>query len=115
MHTDSSQTQPTPIPSPAQSQGAGAAELAATAPGGIRVIRRNGKVTNFEPGKINRAMTKAFLAVEGGSAAASSRVRETAAALAVEATTRLIRDHLDDARADQMIERSIRELGEKMH
>jgi len=82
MHTDSSQTQPTPTPSPAQSHGgAGAAELAATAPGGIRVIRRNGKVTNFEPGKINRAMTKAFLAVEGGSAAASSRVRETAAAL----------------------------------
>jgi F-type H+-transporting ATPase subunit b len=42
-------------------------------------------------------------------------VRETAATLAVEATARLIRDNLDDARADQMIERSIRELGEKMH
>ena len=42
-------------------------------------------------------------------------VRETAAALAVEATTRLIKDNLDEARANDMIERSIRELGEKMH
>ncbi|MEW8431893.1 MAG: hypothetical protein G8D61_19375, partial [gamma proteobacterium symbiont of Ctena orbiculata] len=36
---------------------------------GIQVIRRNGKVTHFDPGKISVAMTKAFLAVEGGSAA----------------------------------------------
>ena len=42
-------------------------------------------------------------------------VRETAASLAVEAATRLIRENLDEARADEMIERSIRELGEKLH
>ncbi|MCG7918364.1 MAG: hypothetical protein N0E37_11495, partial [Candidatus Thiodiazotropha taylori] len=29
---------------------------------GIQVIRRNGKVTNFDPSKISVAMTKAFLA-----------------------------------------------------
>ncbi len=57
------------------------AELVATAPGGVRVIRRNGKLTNFDPGKITIAMTKAFLAVEGGSAAASTRVREKVEAL----------------------------------
>ncbi|WP_421717739.1 ribonucleoside-diphosphate reductase subunit alpha [Algiphilus sp.] len=55
------------------------AELQSTAPGGMRVIRRNGKVTGFEPEKINIAVTKAFLAVEGGSAAASSRIRERVA------------------------------------
>ncbi len=51
------------------------AELAAYAPGEFHVIRRNGKVTHFDPNKIAVAMTKAFLAVEGGSAAASSRIR----------------------------------------
>jgi ribonucleoside-diphosphate reductase alpha chain len=52
------------------------AELAATAPGGLRVIRRNGKVTTFDASKINIALTKAFLAVEGSTAAASSSVRK---------------------------------------
>ena len=33
-----------------------------------KVIRRNGAVVAFEPGKIAVAMTKAFLAVEGGRA-----------------------------------------------
>ena len=43
----------------------------------FRVIRRNGKVTSFDVNKIAVAMTKAFLAVEGGNAAASSRVHDT--------------------------------------
>ncbi len=51
-------------------------EIAATAPGQYRVIRRNGKVTVFDTEKIKVAMTKAFLAVEGGNAAASSRIHE---------------------------------------
>ena len=46
-----------------------------------RVIRRNGVVVGFEPGKISVAMTKAFLAVEGGQGAASARVRELVAGL----------------------------------
>lgn len=41
-----------------------------------KVIRRNGKLTAFDKNKIAVAMTKAFLAVEGGQAAASSRVHE---------------------------------------
>ena len=41
------------------------------------VVRRNGKLTNFDKDKIAIAMTKAFLAVEGGQAAASGRVHET--------------------------------------
>ena len=49
--------------------------IAATAPGEYRVIRRNGKVTSFDGGKIKVAITKAFLAVEGNHAAASNRVR----------------------------------------
>ena len=42
----------------------------------IRVIRRNGKVTPYDDSKIRIAMTKAFLAVEGGNAAASKRIHE---------------------------------------
>ncbi|MEN8178118.1 MAG: ribonucleoside-diphosphate reductase subunit alpha [Pseudomonadota bacterium] len=44
---------------------------------GLQVIRRNGKVTHFDPSKITIAVTKAFLAVEGGSAAASGRIHNT--------------------------------------
>lgn len=55
--------------------------LEATAPGQLRVIKRNGTVVPFDDSKIAVAMTKAFLAVEGGTAAASSRVHETVANL----------------------------------
>ncbi len=47
------------------------------APGEFRVTRRNGKASAFEPSKITVAITKAFLAVEGGVAAASPRIHET--------------------------------------
>ena len=46
-----------------------------------RVIRRNGAVVGFEPGKISVAMTKAFLAVNGAQGAASARIRELVAGL----------------------------------
>ena len=46
------------------------------APGKMRVIKRNGKVVSFEDEKIKVAIMKAFLAVEGGSAAGSSRIHE---------------------------------------
>jgi len=62
---------------PETSSGAIHTEVAATAPGEYKVIRRNGKVTVFDGDKITVAMTKAFLAVEGGNAAASTRVHET--------------------------------------
>ena len=45
-------------------------------PGKMRVIKRNGKVVSFEEEKIKVAIMKAFLAVEGGSAAGSSRIHE---------------------------------------
>ena len=51
--------------------------LSSTAPGQIRVIKRNGTVMLYTSEKISVAITKAFLAVEGGSAAASGRIRET--------------------------------------
>ncbi len=41
-----------------------------------KVIRRNGSVVIFAPDKISIALTKAFLAVNGGQGAASARVRE---------------------------------------
>ena len=42
----------------------------------FKVIRRNGAVVSFEPAKITIAMTKAFLAVNGGQGASSARVRD---------------------------------------
>ena len=57
------------------SLGAGVAES------GLRVIRRNGHATRFDPSKISIAITKAFLATEGSSGAASTRVREIVAGL----------------------------------
>src|SRR6267142_2511349 len=46
-----------------------------------KVIRRNGAVVGFEPGKIAVALTKAFLAVNGSQGAASARIRELVGAL----------------------------------
>ncbi|MBH1971611.1 ribonucleoside-diphosphate reductase subunit alpha [Moraxellaceae bacterium AER2_44_116] len=51
------------------------AELA-TAPGQLRIIKRNGTLVPYDAGKIALAISKAFLAVEGGSAADSSRVHQ---------------------------------------
>jgi len=42
----------------------------------FKVIRRNGAVVGFEPAKISIAMTKAFLAVNGGQGAGSARIRD---------------------------------------
>ena len=57
------------------------AGVSTTAPGQLRVIKRNGKVVPYDDDKITVAITKAFLAVEGGTAAASSRIHDTVARL----------------------------------
>ncbi|MBA6413225.1 ribonucleoside-diphosphate reductase subunit alpha [Parahaliea sp. F7430] len=82
MHTETKQSgsqSEAPLSS-AQASGV-SANIAATAPGQLRVIKRNGTVVPFEASKITVAITKAFLAVEGGNAAASSRIHETVAKL----------------------------------
>ncbi len=56
-----------------------------------KVIRRNGAVVGFEPPKIAIAMTKAFIAVNGGQGAASARVREQVAQLTENVVTTLMR------------------------
>ena len=58
-----------------------------------KIIRRNGAVVGFEPGKISVAVTKAFLAVEGGQSAASARIRELVAALTDAVVSALVRRH----------------------
>ena len=78
MHTDitaASTTTPPTNPNPAP------AAVQATAPGQVRVIKRNGTVVVYDDSKIAVAITKAFLAVEGGTAAASTRIHETVAKL----------------------------------
>ncbi|KRC70368.1 ribonucleotide-diphosphate reductase subunit alpha [Achromobacter sp. Root83] len=56
------------------------------------IIRRNGSVVGFEPSKIAIAMTKAFLAVNGGQGAASARVRELVETLTGQAVNALVRN-----------------------
>ncbi|SFQ49528.1 ribonucleoside-diphosphate reductase alpha chain [Amycolatopsis arida] len=62
---------------------------ASTAP--VRVIRRDGSVSSFDPTKISVAMTKAFLAVEGDDAATSSRVHHVVEELTGQVTDALLR------------------------
>ena len=57
----------------------------------MQVIRRNGTVSRFDAGKISVAMTKAFLAVEGHTAAASRRVHEIVERLTDEVVNALSR------------------------
>ncbi|HET9576913.1 MAG TPA: ribonucleotide reductase N-terminal alpha domain-containing protein, partial [Usitatibacter sp.] len=56
-----------------------------------KIIRRNGAVVGFEPDKIAVAMTKAFLAVSGNTAAASASVREKVQVLTQAVVQSLIR------------------------
>ena len=75
MHTDTTRENPT-----------ASQDLTATAPGQLRVIKRNGTVVPYTDDKITVAITKAFLAVEGGKAAASSRIHDTVARLTEQVT-----------------------------
>lgn len=56
-----------------------------------KLIRRNGAVVSFEPNKIAVAMTKAFLAVNGGQGAGSARVREIVEQLTQNVVRALVR------------------------
>jgi ribonucleoside-diphosphate reductase alpha chain len=67
-------------PLPAHANAPPAATKPAAEPG-YQVIRRNGAVTPFDASKIAVALTKAFLAVEGSTAAASRRVHDIVAVL----------------------------------
>ena len=51
-------------------------ELTANAPGLLKTIKRNGKVVNYDDSKIKVAITKAFIADEGGSAPTSDRIHQ---------------------------------------
>ena len=75
----------------AQRTGEAGAEISATAPGEFKVIRRNGKVTGFDGSKIKVALTKAFLAVEGSSAAASTRIHQRVDELTAQIVSALTR------------------------
>jgi len=65
--------------------------LAPATLGDYKIIRRNGAVVGFEPSKISIAVTKAFLAVNGGQGAASARVRELVEQLTASVVAALVR------------------------
>lgn len=73
MYTEITRGEPAPSAKPAPQS---ASDVLTTAPGQLRVIKRNGTVVSYDDSKIAVAITKAFLAVEGGVAAASSRIHE---------------------------------------
>jgi ribonucleoside-diphosphate reductase alpha chain len=90
---------------------------AIVANGDYRIIRRNGAVVAFEPSKIAVAMTKAFLAVNGGQGAASARIRELVEQLTDNVVSALVRRqpsggtfHIEDVQ-DQ-VELSLMRSGE---
>lgn len=58
---------------------------------GYKVVRRNGSVVAFEPGKIAVAMIKAFLAVRGEQTATSSAMREQVDQLTADVIRALMR------------------------
>ena len=81
------------------------------------IIRRNGAVVNFEPSKIGIALTKAFLAVNGGQGAASARVRELVDSLTHQVVAALMRSrpnggtfHIEDIQ--DAVELSLMRSGE---
>ncbi|MDP2785899.1 MAG: ribonucleoside-diphosphate reductase subunit alpha [Sulfurimicrobium sp.] len=77
---------------PASNFGAQSASSAVeTSYADYKIIRRNGGVVPFEPAKIAIAMTKAFIAVHGGQAAASARIREQVEALTQAVVNALMR------------------------
>ncbi len=89
----------------------------ATTIGDYKIIRRNGAVVGFEPSKISIAVTKAFLAVNGGQGAASARVRELVEQLTANVVSALLRRqpaggtfHIEDVQ-DQ-VELSLMRSGE---
>jgi ribonucleoside-diphosphate reductase alpha chain len=59
----------------------------------LQVIKRNGKLVNYDPSKIRVAITKAFLAVEGGQAALSTRIHERVSQLTQQVTNILQQRH----------------------
>ncbi|CFU25860.1 ribonucleoside-diphosphate reductase subunit alpha [Bordetella pertussis] len=87
--TIASVTRPTAVP-PAQSETSTDPNSGQWA--SYNIIRRNGSVVGFEPSKIAIAMTKAFLAVNGGQGAASARVRELVEQLTAQAVSALVRN-----------------------
>ena len=85
--------QPAPIsngngrPSDTEQQSAVPAEIAATLPGRIKVIKRNNKMVPYDDSKIAIAITKAFLDEENAAAAPSSdRIREQTKAMTTQVT-----------------------------
>ncbi len=76
MHTEIQADTPA-IPTPVVTGNALPEDRVASPDERYKVIRRNGKITRFDASKISVALTKAFLAVEGGQAAASRRIHET--------------------------------------
>ncbi|GLS25480.1 ribonucleoside-diphosphate reductase subunit alpha [Marinibactrum halimedae] len=89
MQTETEVNTSSPVTTPSES--AAPSQVIATAPGKLRVIKRNGTVVPYDESKIAVAMTKAFLAVEGGTAAASSRIRETVSSLSEQITSTFMR------------------------
>jgi ribonucleoside-diphosphate reductase alpha chain len=63
----------------------------AIAPGHLKVIKRNGSVVAYDDSKIKVAISKAFIAVEGKNAAASSRIHELVDKMTLAVTGSLLR------------------------
>jgi len=88
LASDISPTNPLANPSMTESQGNPESRY-----NDFKTIRRNGSIAPFEPQKITVALTKAFLAVEGGQGAASARIRDICHQLTENVVKALLRSH----------------------
>jgi len=88
----STTTRPDALPGLLDAQ-AGGLDTGAPVPdlSGHKLIRRNGAVVAFVPNKIAVAITKAFIAVHGGQAAGSARIRDTVETLTQAVVESLLR------------------------
>jgi ribonucleoside-diphosphate reductase alpha chain len=90
MHSEQTNLQPT-LSVPQSAAAVLLVENEMDIPDQYEVIRRNGKLTRFDVSKIQIAVTKAFLAVEGGQAAASRRIHDMVGELTREVVAALLR------------------------
>ncbi len=72
-------------------KGLSTATVSVSNPSQYSVIRRNGKQTPFDVDKISVALSKAFIAVEGGQAATSSRIHQLVESISLQVLNVLVK------------------------
>ncbi|MDE1156007.1 MAG: ribonucleoside-diphosphate reductase subunit alpha [Acidobacteriaceae bacterium] len=87
-HTSASYS---PVPVPPSGELPSKGTPVASSPNALNVVKRDGSLSPFDPAKISVAISKAFVAVEGSTAAASHRVHDLVERLTGQIVAALLR------------------------